>query len=82
MILKRRGFLKSLGLASAGLGLNINFLQAKPVRHGSGTSVAEVALTGRVASGGKGIPDVTVTDGRNVTRTDAKGKTPFQQATL
>jgi hypothetical protein len=73
MILKRRGFLKSLGLAGAGLGLNINFLQAKPQKHGKAGSVVEVALTGRVASDGKGIPDVTVTDGRSVTRTDAKG---------
>lgn len=73
MILKRRGFLKSLGLAGAGLGLNINFLQAKPTQRSRGSNVAEVALTGRVASNGKGIADVSVTDGKNVTRTDAKG---------
>jgi hypothetical protein len=73
MSLKRRGFLKSLGLAGAGLGLNVNLLQAKPEKRIAAGSVSEIAITGRVAAGGKGIADVTVTDGRSVTRTDAKG---------
>jgi hypothetical protein len=56
-----------------GLGMNFNFVQAKPVREVAATDLSAVRLTGKVQSGGKGVAGVAVTDGLNVTVTDAGG---------
>ncbi len=75
MTQKRRTFLKSLGLAGFGLGLtlDVNALQAKPKLPASGKDLSTVSLSGKVHAQGKGIAGVAVTDGINVTTTDAKG---------
>ncbi|MCC9138768.1 calcineurin-like phosphoesterase C-terminal domain-containing protein [Pontibacter silvestris] len=71
---KRRTFLKSLGLAGlAGLTLDVNTLQAAPKVPAKGKDLSIVSLSGKVQAQGKGIPGVAVTDGINVTLTDAKG---------
>lgn len=74
---KRRTFLKSLGLASLGLGFNWN-LKAKPVTEIQVTDLSVVKLSGKVHSQGKGIAGVAVTDGLNVTLTDSKGNYTLQ----
>lgn len=79
MTQKRRTFLKTLGLAGFGLGLNIKFTEATPqslMVQDTGIrqkDLSPVSLSGRVRSGGKGIAGVAVTDGINVTLTDVKG---------
>ncbi|GAB3541391.1 calcineurin-like phosphoesterase family protein [Pontibacter brevis] len=71
---KRRTFLKSLGLAGlAGFTLDTNALQAAPKVPAKGKELSTISLSGRVQAQGKGVPGVAVTDGINVTLTDAKG---------
>ncbi|WP_161888230.1 calcineurin-like phosphoesterase C-terminal domain-containing protein [Pontibacter russatus] len=71
---KRRTFLKSLGLAGlAGFTFSVNDLQAAPEAAAKAGGVSAVRLSGKVLSQGRGVPGVAVTDGMNVTLTDAKG---------
>ncbi|QCR24689.1 calcineurin-like phosphoesterase family protein [Pontibacter sp. SGAir0037] len=70
---QRRTFLKSLGLAGVGLTLSPAVLQAKPKKSANGKDLSAVALSGKVASAGKGIAGVAVTDGINIVLTDSKG---------
>jgi hypothetical protein len=72
---KRRTFLKSLGLAGIGLTLSTERLQANTKANvpAIGKDLSIITLTGKVHSSGKGLPGVAVTDGINITLTDAKG---------
>ena len=72
---KRRTFLKSLGLAGlAGFTLDVQALQAAPKTPAAGKDLSTVHLSGKVQAQGKGVPGVAVTDGINITLTDAKGQ--------
>jgi hypothetical protein len=73
MMQKRREFLKSLGLAGAGLGMNVPLFEAGAEKNSKQKDISGVNLTGKIQAGGKGIPGVAVTDGINVTLTDVKG---------
>ncbi|TXK48075.1 metallophosphoesterase [Pontibacter qinzhouensis] len=70
---KRRTFLKSLGLAGFGLTLSTDLLQAKPAVPAKGKDLSVISIKGRVQAQGKGLAGVAVSDGINVTQTDAKG---------
>ncbi|MCJ8167149.1 calcineurin-like phosphoesterase family protein [Pontibacter sp. E15-1] len=71
---KRRTFLKSLGLAGmAGLTFDVSALQAAPTVPAKGKDLSVISLSGKVLAQGKGVSGVAVTDGTNVTLTDAKG---------
>jgi hypothetical protein len=77
---KRRDFLRSLGLAGLGLSINVTLTkaapqlpQAPPTAIAGPRDLSPVLLNGKVHEDGKGIAGVAVTDGINVTLTDAKG---------
>ncbi|RAW02367.1 calcineurin-like phosphoesterase C-terminal domain-containing protein [Pseudochryseolinea flava] len=72
MKFNRRSFLQKLGLTSLGL-IGFHGLQATPNVERKAKTNAVLKLTGTVRDGGKGIAGVAVTDGLNVTLTDAKG---------
>ncbi|HEU4470956.1 MAG TPA: calcineurin-like phosphoesterase family protein [Flavisolibacter sp.] len=69
--MQRRNFLKSLGLAGAGLG--IPFLPAKAAEDRK-LAEGEFILKGKVQAGGRGLAGVAVTDGRTVVTTDKNGQ--------
>lgn len=70
----RRSFLKILGLSSVGVVLANNVEAAPDVRVSPLTDVSIITLKGTVKANGKGVGGVAVTDGMNVTVTDAQGK--------
>ncbi len=73
MTLNRRSFLKAVGLT--GVGIAVNNSPAHAGRNVLGRAdLSSIKLKGVVKSGDKGIKDVAVTDGINVTLTDSKGR--------
>lgn len=63
-----------MGLAGlAGFTLDVQALQAAPKVPAKGKDISTVSLNGKVRAQGKGVPGVAITDGMNVTLTDAKG---------
>lgn len=70
----RRSFLKALGFTGAGIVLGHTTAQAQ-VEPSAETRIdlSPITLTGTVRSNGKGLANVAVTDGFQVTLTDAKG---------
>ncbi|MDJ1484520.1 calcineurin-like phosphoesterase family protein [Cytophagaceae bacterium YF14B1] len=75
MLTKRRSFLKSIGLGGLGLSY-VHTLEARSPQLPAGiptTDVSVVRIKGKVQAEGKGMAGVAVTDGINITTTDAKG---------
>ncbi|HEX8507763.1 MAG TPA: calcineurin-like phosphoesterase family protein, partial [Hymenobacter sp.] len=74
---QRRTFLKSLGLASVGMTLDVSLLSAQPkvapTPPAKGKDLSAVSLSGKVHAQGQGLAGVAVTDGINITLTDPKG---------
>ncbi|WP_118975705.1 calcineurin-like phosphoesterase C-terminal domain-containing protein [Taibaiella koreensis] len=69
--MKRRSFIRNIGLLSAGLGFS-----APAVFAGEREEQEDYIfrkISGRISADGKGIANVTVSDGFSVTRTDTKG---------
>jgi len=76
MILQnRRSFLRTLGFTGAGLvlGSTPGAAQTEKVTQDKPRDLSSITLTGIVRSNGKGIENVAVTDGINVTFTNPKG---------
>jgi hypothetical protein len=75
MKLNRRNFLRTLGISSLTLGLNIPPAEARPeIKRGIATDLSAIKVTGTVkAVNGKGIARVLVTDGINIVVTDDRG---------
>ena len=73
MALDRRSFIKTVGLTGIGLAVNNNLTYAKQ-NVISRKDLSTIKLKGVVASDGKGIEGVAVTDGINVTSTDTRGR--------
>lgn len=69
--MQRRNFIKSIGLLSAGLGISSSAVLAGDRSEAEDYSFRKVS--GRITSGGKGVADVSVSDGFSVTRTDSRG---------
>jgi hypothetical protein len=72
--MKRRNFLKSLGLAGAWFGTPALVANAAEKK----TAAGELVLKGKVLSGGKGIAGVAVTDGKTVVTTGRNGSYELQ----
>lgn len=68
----RREFLKNLGLLGAVATVPVSLVNAAS-RKDNLSNVSAVTLKGRVLDQGKGVAGVAVTDGINITQTDAKG---------
>lgn len=69
--MQRRNFIRNIGLLSAGLGFSTLAVFA-----GERTETEDYTfrkVSGRISAGGKGIANVTVSDGFGVTRTDTQG---------
>src|SRR5688572_18871167 len=75
MSLNRRNFLRTLGLSSLTLGLNLQTTETRASisRKLSATDLSTIKVTGVVKSSGKGVAGVAVTDGVNVVVTDSRG---------
>ncbi|SKC84017.1 calcineurin-like phosphoesterase C-terminal domain-containing protein [Ohtaekwangia koreensis] len=73
MALNRRAFLRALGLSGVGLGISVTMAQGKPAGKGVRKDLSAIKLTGVVRANAKGVAGVAVTDGINITYTDAKG---------
>lgn len=69
--MQRRNFIKNIGLLSAGLGFSSSAVFAGEKTEAEGYAFRKIS--GKVSSEGKGIANVSVSDGFSVTRTDAKG---------
>ena len=68
--MKRRNFLRSLGLAGAWFGTPALVTNATGKR---AKSEGEIILKGKVQASGQGISGVAVTDGKNIVLTDKNG---------
>ncbi|WP_207514346.1 calcineurin-like phosphoesterase C-terminal domain-containing protein [Longitalea luteola] len=70
----RRAFLKNVGFTGSLLAMPSVFVNAKPVAKREHIDLSIRTLKGMVHSRGKGIANVAVTDGINVTLTDKNGR--------
>lgn len=74
--MQRRSFIRNIGLLSAGLGFSGTRVWAGEKKEPE--TYAFRKIRGKVSCAGKGIADVSVSDGFSVTRTDAKGNYAFE----
>src|SRR5688572_805053 len=71
--MKRRNFLKSLGMAGAVFTLPPVMATAEAPLKSNKKDLTNIKLKGKVTGNGKGIAGVAVTDGNNITTTDKNG---------
>ncbi|MBN9299726.1 MAG: calcineurin-like phosphoesterase C-terminal domain-containing protein [Filimonas sp.] len=70
----RRHFLRNLGITGSLLAIPSAMLKAEPRVKPDHIDLSTIVLKGKVQSQGKGIANVAVTDGMNVTLTDKNGQ--------
>ncbi|MEO5563040.1 MAG: metallophosphoesterase N-terminal domain-containing protein, partial [Chitinophagaceae bacterium] len=72
-MINRRNFLRNFGIAGAALTVTPVLAETNKIKKTGIGGLANLTLKGRVHSNGKGIANVAVTDGFQVTVTDSKG---------
>lgn len=71
--MERRNFLKNIGVIGVAVAAPVTIVRAANDKPGT-SDLSVIALKGRVSSAGKAISGVAVTDGLNVTITNANGE--------
>jgi predicted phosphodiesterase len=80
-MIKRRDFLKNLGFTGSFFAMPSVLVNAAPVSKKENIDLSLRTLKGVVQSKGKGIANVAVTDGINITLTDKNGRYELQSNT-
>ncbi|MCW3466037.1 calcineurin-like phosphoesterase family protein [Chitinophaga nivalis] len=73
-MLNRRSFLRNVGITGSLLTAPSLLLKAQPAATAGNIDLSSFTLKGKVLSQGKGIANVSVTDGINITQTDKNGQ--------
>ena len=73
-MIKRRDFLRNVGFTGSLFAMPSVFVNAEPVSKKENIDLSLRSLKGTVQSKGKGIANIAVTDGINVTLTDKNGR--------